>query len=86
MMMKTLGNSSSKLSSSLSISLELEVAEVLTDLANPSEINTHLQEDAHPREDVQKSSISFWSERNIESTVQSSPLHLALWPDNKVGW
>ncbi|KAK1393556.1 BZIP domain-containing protein [Heracleum sosnowskyi] len=75
--MKTQENSSSKLCSSLSISLELEVAETLTYLANPLEMSTHLQADRH------KSSDSFWSSGNIEASVQSSPLHLALWPDNK---
>ncbi|XP_074379108.1 uncharacterized protein LOC141720542 [Apium graveolens] len=76
-MMKTRRNSGSKLCSSLLKNLELEVAEALTDLANPSEISTHLQEDE------QKSKVSIWSAGNMRQTVQSSPFHLALWSDNK---
>lgn len=74
--MKNSEESEPKLCSSLSINLELEVAQALTDLATPLEIDTH---------DLQVNSELFWSSGNVESVVQSSPLNLGLWGDNEVG-
>lgn len=71
-MMQTEGDPSLKLRSSFSLNLELEVAEALTDLAKPLEINIPEQPEA-------------FSPSIDESLEPTSPLHLALWTDNQVG-
>uniref|UniRef100_A0A165ZT86 BZIP domain-containing protein n=1 Tax=Daucus carota subsp. sativus TaxID=79200 RepID=A0A165ZT86_DAUCS len=70
MMMQTEGDPSLKLRSSFSLNLELEVAEALTDLAKPLEINIPEQPEA-------------FSPSIDESLEPTSPLHLALWTDNQ---
>ncbi|KAL1822532.1 hypothetical protein ACET3Z_009310 [Daucus carota] len=69
-MMQTEGDPSLKLRSSFSLNLELEVAEALTDLAKPLEINIPEQPEA-------------FSPSINESLEPTSPLHLALWTDNQ---